>query len=1278
MSEQVNEKVELTEEQKAAIAFSHEKPAIVTASAGSGKTTLLVERIIRLISDVNNPINASSLAIVTFTVNATQSIREKLNKALQKRIAELSDKKTPEAAAERDYLSEQIINIRSATISTINAFCLGIIRENIQQFDLPINFTIADDTKKTSMKLAAQQRTKQDFYDESESSGFIGDEIDWSVFSKDERDTLFYSFDFEDDVELFKEVENAANMLASFGNIDEWLNDAVKTYSSPKTLEQKYMGVYIDYFSKYLRTMDEALSKLAAKLNDYKSEKAGETDKRKIESAKTAIASLDAYMAVETNRFSVFKQDLETLIKTPTMDSLQTLVDNAQKNATNSVEISRCDNKNATRKEITVYRNKFKDAFAKVNKIDFSKSEEELTLGQQQVAVRAFAKLVKKYISYYSEIKNEQGCIDFSDCELKLLKKLQDDDNFRNQLSQRFSCIIVDEFQDTNDVQAKIFKMLGRNNLFYVGDVKQSIYAFRGGNPTIMAKLCKGVDGFTPLPLNMNFRSRKQVVDVVNAAFCGLMTEEYGGVDYEPDHKLEYGDIYPPLSADEEKKYNAEYYALSVKDKTGSDDKDMSCARFTARLIKNYMDDKSFFITKKGERVHPSYSDFIILTRKGKSIKLYREALAELNIPAISAKSKNFLLSDEISLIMSLLKIIDNPLCDEETLNVLMSPLYDFSEDEIAELKLGVLGYKADDLTDDEVAVISKKTKNAPLYKCLNFCTTKFGERFSAADDTVLKDAEAVEKALSDKGIQREFSKKAETFLSDLNRFRYYMSNSSTDNLIARIYEETDILAIVSAYDDSRQRISNLRSFETMSTDFVSREYGTLNDFIRFIDKSIEDNLEMEEAATPEDAANSVRIMTFHASKGLEAPICILAELQGKPNDKDWKGSFIINHDYYYSMDYVDRKNRFYEKTFSSTALKLVNKRKPIGEELRLLYVAMTRAREKLIMIEKNSENVIAKAKSDGFNPDEIFDGALPFRWVLSSLLRKCTVEESTEGDGDDKKTVRTFSFNDLPLEISVLDETQYKEFLSSNKAAPTNTNSVNIAAADVENEADEAEDKKAKELAELIIKPYHNTEETHRQAKFSVTELAHKNEVSPFKLTKPAFARSSKMTGADIGNAYHHCMEHISFDVARNNHLLDNIHSELCRLCDEGKLTEDEVKCIKVERIAGFFLSDLGQRMLKSPRIEREFPFYAEIDVGEVDEKLCGTVGVQGRIDAFFVENNEIVVVDYKTDYDLKAEQDAYEKQVRVYARVLPMLLGMKVSQTYLYSFSEGLEHLI
>ena len=1232
----MSDEIILTPEQEKAVDFPYNKPAVVTAAAGSGKTALLVERIIRLISEKKNPINAGTLAIMTFTVNATKSLREKLNSALQKKVAELSLIDTNDAREEKAFISEQIINLRNASISTINAFCLGIIRDNFQKFDLPVSFTIADDAKKTSMQWSAVQLAMRDFYDESGENGF----------TPEERDTLFFTFNFENDDSLFEKVISTAEILSSFGNADKWLDEAAGTYSSLDLLEKKFIDVYVDYLGKQLKKLRYYAEKIECEVNNYENDLVYEDNDKTRAKKVSVLESLICFADFDKKRLSNLEKIYADFSANSSMELLEKFLLEAKKSPVNVEKIERADPKNEYKKNITALKKVFQENYDKILDLNFLISEEKITLPEQQIAARTFSKLVKRYIAYYSEIKRTQGCIDFSDCELLLLERLQNDEDFRNQISQRFSCIIVDEFQDSNDVQAEIFRLLGRGHLFYVGDVKQSIYAFRGGNPMIMARLCKGDYGFTPLPLTMNFRSRKEVIDVVNAAFCGLMTEEYGGVDYADGNALEYGANY----LEDNSNFDAEIYALDLEN--NDEDNDIRSARFVANIIKNIIEDGNFFITKGKEKVRPTYSDFVILLRKNKKIKNYRDALSELNIPSIAPKGRNFLVSEEVLLVINLLKVIDNPLRDEEMLNVMMSPIYRFSAEEIAELKLGILGFPENSLSEEDKKILSSCAKKYSLYGCLNFCTKPLEQKLSSSQSSIYERAVTTEKSLSERGIVRSISAKASAFLNDIESFRYYMSNNSTDSLIRKLYDATDIFAVVSAYDDSRRRISNLRRLESMAADFVAGECGTPGDFLRFLDKSTQNNRRIEEATAPEDAANSVKIMTFHASKGLEAPICILAELESSISNIDYSGNFLINQDYCFSMDYVDRKNRFREKTFSGQAMKILNRKKPIGEELRLLYVAMTRAREKLIMVGRFPEKTITELCSNELIPEVVFDGNVPFRWVLGSLckqLNRQTIQDNRLVLSSDKIPLKLFITDSTPSAPAIIDDDEDNFSVSENEA---------------------------RELAEIIAKPYANADETRRQAKFSVTELAHKTSLIPFTLTKPAFALSGGKSGADIGNIYHCCMENISFDAVRNlteNALSDCVSAELFRLCDEGKITEEELDCVDADKIAGFFTSELGKRVLASAHIEREFPFYDEVEGSKIDSNMSGIIGIQGRVDLCFEENGELVVVDYKTDYDINAEKDAYARQVAIYAEILPRLLGKRVSRTYLYSFSDG-----
>lgn len=1220
-----------TDEQFSAIQAKISSPTVVTAAAGTGKTTMLVERVIRLISDCENRVNADSLAIMTFTVNATQHLREKLNSALLKRIDELET--NGENENERIFLEEQIVRLRNASISTINAFCLDIIKNNIEKFDLPINVTIADETKIAAMQTTAINLAKQDFYDESR-------------FSAEERNLLFYSFNFEKDDSLFSCIISTANALSSYSNSEEWLDNAVRIYDSIDTLERYYLPVYVENITNYYNKLCHYQKLLLERIKEY-SEDILNTPLKPKESQKKYEERIGKMYAVKESMRACYKavspvrKLAHKFIKNPQIESIEELV-NCAKMGLPSIDAS--DRTNPIKKAFTKEKNVVKDVLESLAEIGVSRSEEEQNLVHNRTVSAAFVKLIKLYRGYFAEVKRAQGYVDFSDCELMLLDKLRSDEDFREQLSERFSCVIVDEFQDCNDVQAEIFRLIGKERQFYVGDIKQSIYAFRGGNPEIMAALCDGKDGFCALPLTKNFRSRPQVVDAVNDAFTGLMTKKYGGVDYNNETKLVCGAEYPDNG--DNSVYNTEIYALNFKENKET----LNQADFVAQKIDELMNDRSFKITKNGELCRPKPSDFAILLRNNTHIEDYRRALSQRGISTVTPRGKNILDSEEISALINLLKVIDNPLNDKELLHVLMSPLYRFSADEIAKMKLGILGYPDALPSDIDVHDIAAGFKGYALYECLKFCASSYGERGEYGKSEAKQKAEEVEKQLLDRGITRKINAKALCAKNDIANFRRFMSNNSIVDLIRKVCADTDIYAVVCALDDSRKRVANLHRFEKIADDFVSRDGGTLCDFLRFI-KQIEENKRgaIEEASVPEDAENCVRIMTFHASKGLEIPVCILAELQTPINKSDFSGNFLMNHNYTFSINYVDRKARYKADTFAHTALGMLNRQKPVGEELRLLYVAMTRAQEKLIMV----GNFSGDEEVPSYNND-FYEGITPFRWIWRKL--------------NQTGKYRAIMLND------------------DNFSAETNTENADGGS----QTEDSSDDKTIQEqqifgfdkdeletFAKLVEREYPNEAETHRRLKYSVTELAHRNEQMPFVLIKPAFAKKSAIKGTDVGNAYHHTMEHISLEKMRNTEdLISAAASEIQALANSEKIGEDEAKLVKPVKIAEFFAGELGQRMLKSPRIERERSFYAELSGNDIGVSDIGdNVAIQGQIDMFFEEEDGFVIVDYKTDTEgnLLSEKENYSLQVRIYAAVAPTLFGKPIKEIFLYSFSNG-----
>ena len=1223
----------LNPDQRRAADYTHERPAVVTAAAGSGKTTLLVERVIRLLSDRELNIKADTLCVMTFTRNATKSLREKLNKALSDRIEELSEKNSEEAAEERAYLGEQIFALRQASISTIDAFCLKMIRENAETFDLPINFTIADAAKKTAMQSQAIKLAMQDMYN----AALTGDR----AFSAEERETLFYTFDFENDHNLEKDIIRTAEELSTYADAEGWLSGAENVYESAESLESEYMQSIKDMLSgkvKRARHIADLYENVRRDLIPEIREilyglEPNSKNRSKIESANKLlndiVPTIFNYIDEDLRRLDVIKTGFKSFENKSSLETLSGFFAAVKTVEENPVDVDpRSGTKTVARKLFTNTKNAFKEIVADILGYAVDKSAEEEAFPRQRVAVRSFVKLLRIYRDYLAEIKRSSGCVDFSDCELALLEKLRSDESFRAQLPERFGCIIVDEFQDTNDIQAEIFKLLGNGRLFYVGDVKQSIYAFRGGNPAIMAHLAEN-DGFEELPLNVNYRSRQAVINTVNAAFSGLMTHDYGGVDYACGHQLRLGAEYPEIPYEHRAEYSSEIILLDTKE-SADDDRDMAQARFVAAKIRSLHDDENFLVTKNDVAARCEYSDFAILLRSKSKIPLYRKALEEQGISSAAPKGRNFLDAEEITLVLNYLKIVDNPLKNEEMLKVLMSPIYRFTAEEVAQLRLGTLGIPEDALTEKQARSVAKTCKKYSLYNCLRVCAQPL-------DLGELTDSETGV-------IERSINPKLKRFTEDLNSFRYCNSSGSLNDLIRKVYEDTDVTSVVAAFEDSTQRVSNVRALQRLASDFAARDGGNLSDFLRFIDRARENSQSgIEEAARPESDGDTVQIMTFHGSKGLEVPVCVMAELQSAMNLTDYSGTLLVNRDKYIALKNIDVKKRLRTKTFAYNSLSRFIQKKLCGEELRLLYVAMTRAREKLIMVGKFNLSDPDGDKFDPNIPEEIFDKTAPFKWVLGSLLRYAPEDASDE-----------FTLDGIGCRISRV---------KADSAAPPEETAAE--------ERFEISDEETDELVALMNERYPYAEETRQQAKFTVTELAHQKSVRPVNLIKPSFASGGKPSGTEKGNAYHHAMQFIPLD--RLGGCSDKeIAAAIAKLAESGKLTEREAEIVDPAHIAEFFRGELGQRMLNSLEIRREQPFYAEIRGRDVGQDYDGRISVQGQIDLYFVEEDGIVVVDYKSDTvtNLEEERENYAKQVKIYSKILPEFTGKPIKEMYLYAF--------
>ena len=1316
--------VKWTIEQEAAIDAPVDKPAVVSAAAGSGKTALLVERVVRKLRDINEQLPADKIAIMTFTRNAAGEFRTRMSAAIERAADGVESK------SERDYLASQLIKFRGAPIETINAFSLRLLKESPDRFGLPFNFSVIEEGKAEILTRRALEAVMEEFYSDS--------------YDEQIREQLFKSFSFKDDQDLTDSILKIYRAVTSLPDRTALMQSWCGAYRDESKFCEKFLNRVIDGYDRLLADIKGALTAMQTyRDNAFKAESASGSTKPSAD-----IKAMDTIIKNDTAALNTFAARIAAAKAQNGIERVAAMLnicfceadpadsakvrkpavsypkDDAHKAAFTELRQPIANANKTINKIIAPFDLKFA---APKNKEDIPKHEGDIAqsirddMQRQSVVVSAFLGLVMDFDARYARLKLNEGYVDFADCEKLLLEKLSTDEEYRSIMTKRYKCLIIDEFQDTNAIQYEIFRKISDNgkNLFFVGDVKQAIYGFRGGDSSIMARLCGGSDGFSVKPLNKNFRSRNEVIQCVNAMFCDLMTEKFGDVDYTNNGQLVQGADYPntgtptadydavnelkklaeqnlpavlPAPAFDKQDYSAEIHVLNYDE--SSADAYQYEARYVAAMIKR-MVDNGFIVNSRGGLRQCRYSDFGILMRSKKHFSAYRRELELLGIQVSSERGAGYLDTDEIALLIDLLKIIDNPMLNQETAVVLMSPLYMFSVEDMTRLRLGLMGIDESKAEKAGIDLEPLKRQNAysSLYHCVNSAANgcKIYPRASAEQSAENKEGDTEEQLAYEQTIARlreagaiyvdpdsetdesaisEGCRKCRRFIADLVKFRAYMANSSIESLVRKIYDDTDFLSLFSLYEDNEQRIANIRLLLRYVADFESSGGGTLSDFLRYTD-TLSHNLQrkktadvLNSASTSESAAQSVKLMSFHASKGLEFPVCILAELEGKFNRQDTTGTIVFHRDLGPALVDVDIENLYKTTCCSYKAVSDAEKDKLIGEEMRLLYVAMTRAREKLIMVMRDKpENLVTYRQA---KYSDIIYKDKPSKWVLYSLLR-----DYSGNLPDESVTVREGKL--LGIADSCLNI-----YVSSTPLAEAR------AAVRQQNAAIAADKATAEMLTARMTAEYPYLEDTSARSKYVVTEIAHmissndkaqrgKEQHDVVYLKKPTFSdKPVEISGKVVGDAFHHTMEHYPFG--------ENLTAAqaIKQLADSGRINPAEygIMSARVGQVEVFLNSGLCARMLAAESYDREYEFFAEVPARAIYIDADGDTAIQGRIDMFFTEADGIVLVDYKSDSKntILDELPAYKKQLMIYSEILPLMTGKPVKEIYIYSFSLGM----
>lgn len=1171
-----------TEQQKNAI-YATDGSVLVSAAAGSGKTAVLVERVINLITRSENPIDVDRMLIVTFTRAAAAEMRERISKAINKLLED--DPYNPNLLKQKQLLY-------TASISTIDSFCSDVVREYFHALGVSRDFRIADEGELDVLRKTALDNAFNTFYS-SDSDEFIA---------------LLDAFSSKGgDVNLRETVLKISTFLSTQPFPEKWLDNMLSNYGESSVTESIWGKIIIDYTKSSIHhAINLTQNSLRILENDEKLQKSFAP---KIEDDLVFLENLLKKL------YSNSWNDICSAVFSFTAGRLTP----PKGYKDNPLKIAVADN-----------RDEVKSAIKSVQ-LYFANSEEEVLaeMKELQGLVSTLFDLVREYIKEFDALKSKKNVLSFSDIELLTVKLLAEpkDDGYEktpaaDEISNRYDAVIVDEFQDVNDVQDLIFKCVSReeNNIFVVGDVKQSIYGFRQAKPQIFIDRKNSYEKFdeknptypATIILDKNFRSRNEVCDTVNFIFSHLMSKQSAQMDYTKDEMLNVGASYPESSACD--------FEISLIEKSVFDGFDYAEieARFIANKIHSMM--KSGFLVKDGDvQRKATYGDFAVILRSTKNTaQTYVKTLIDCGIPAFSENKENSFEAKEIKVILNLLRVIDNPALDIPLLSVMCSPIYGFTPDELSQIR-------ADERYSNLYAAVKKYSSK---------------------------------------------SAKAKEFLSQLEQLKNYSYTCSVDDLIGKIYDTTAIGAITTAVKGGEAPMRNLDLLRIYARSFESNGYKTLSDFISYIDKLMENGTQLPAASSDSDSLNGVRVLSIHASKGLEYPVCFLADTAKQFNKTDLRSNVLIDSVAGLGIKKRDGICRY--NTLPRLAVEIEISQNEIAEELRVLYVALTRAKEKLIAVssKSNAEKYLSNLYSK-----IVFGNIIePYSVVrcsgISDWLFLCALVHPSLNDLRKKINPSAEPVphtENSPWHFKLIDKEEYI-FGNSDDSDETGKIADSIKMTDVFDYA--------QLLKSNLSFKYKNAEIMNLPQKVSASQISH-NDSDYFEkvLMKPSFLNKETAAAVYRGTAHHKFLQYCDFTNAK--HSLDD---EIERLKNLGLLTNEQTELIDRHKMKNLLDSELVQRIIDSPLVYREEQFSAKLKPSQIfDEyeniETHAEIIVQGAVDVAFEENGKLVIVDYKTDRvkEISKLATLYKKQLELYRLAMEQSTEMPVSECIICSVHLG-----
>ena len=1212
----------------------------VSAAAGSGKTRVLVQRVIRHLTEEAVP--ADRLLILTFTNTAADEMRTRISRAIDELIS--GDPKN-------DFYRRQQLLLGSADICTIDSFCSKMVRENFYRLGISRDYRIGSETELHELRRRIMSDIIEKFYELPE-----GDPE-----SSDYRSAMEYYDSFSvlsqllTDTKLDNDLED--RLLAAYDKYsahafpDKWMDGCIRQYSPETDINESKAAQYLIgklkiYAVKLREIFDKAL--------EYRSDIMLANEKKKTKSCETVLDAYDSYEYFLESLEEQYSED------EPDITAVARISGEFEK-----ITIRLGASKNIELKAGAALLNEFADTV--VEKIKpyalFTDEEYKAANKKSLPVILCLQKLLSEFDSRFFEAKTEKGILDFHDLERLMLQLLYEKNDsgdyvrtdYAKELSECYDEIMVDEYQDTNDIQESIFKAISRDesNLFVVGDIKQSIYRFRDAQPGLFKRRCEKsrlYDEQSPsfpalIVLDKNFRSRSGIIDSVNYVFSLLMSEDAGDIEYDETQRLTAGAQYP--EKDDERPDTEVHFVQYSNGSTdeGSEENDdgegpvdnanTAEAKYCAGLIRKMVAEGTQ-VTDAGVLRPARYSDFCILLRAVRNkAHIYSEQLKKAGIEACTDTEFDLLQRYEIRAAVSYLKILNNPLSDVDIAASILCPVFGFTPDEAAELK-------------------DQKPKR--YYKKLIS---------KAADDD-------------------ELGRKCKAFLNDIRYFRTYAVTAGCDKLLMEVFEKTGFSCAVMAMNDGGQRVQNLRRLVNFAADFEKNNGGGLTGFIRHIRYLEDSGSGIKVSDNVPD--NAVRIMTIHHSKGLEFPICILAGT--KTSKIPFQEKINFHPEFGIGLRVLEQERFLQYNSLQYTAIHSANEEEEKSEQMRVLYVAMTRAKEKLIILSTmksgggeeeidskyvkylNSLSEKCSLDKDGkFLPYEVMSRKNYSDWIMMSLLVSSSMEKLREDAGIDGESMNTVTAPEILYE--------YCPVIGADHVAAEKKHTGTISA----------------QLLEKLGMIFDRNEKTDIStlipSKVSASMLAHKGISSEFVASvKPAFIRKGKVSPTQRGLAAHEFLQYADFKALDEEiRSTGGFENERRRIIESGYMLKEQTDIIEDKSILAFAGSELFKRALSCVKIYREYRFTVSIPAGMTiigDEKLAEDVKMQaggltsvlqGAVDCMLEEEDGIVIIDYKTDHvkDLSELAGMYGTQLRLYKEAMEKLFDKPVKACYIYSLYCG-----